>query len=229
MTHSYSFLNLPIIMIDLKTRNQYMVKKIDNQWGTSILLNGDRAGETFDMFLDDLVLFNGYLTEENITLINYHIQRDKEIELEQEQEQNENFLTDNRFWEIVNIINWGLDTDYNKASDRFMEALDNGTVSSKEVILFLEKRNHFYSMLDNKIEELTASEYGEKIDLGDDSLSDLINHFIGLGESDFKQALENIEIISERALNQNFVESFSYALSDTFDKAEAIIKESETK
>lgn len=114
-------------------------------------------------------------------------------------------MTDERFWEIVDSVDWPVeDTDGAK-----VEILMNTAPAEiKEFRNELDERT-------SRLREL-FSEAREDIDedfyVSGDGLDDCVNHIVGSGEHEYRVHVNNPEQIINTYRNRSFVESFSYAV-----------------
>jgi hypothetical protein len=112
-----------------------------------------------------------------------------------------------QFWSLVEEIDWGNNCggrEYEQISVRLMREKDPNWVKEASAIRYalvseLSKRLSYWEQ-----------EPGNRIDLGDDSFSDLLNHIVGLGKEEFEKSLEDLSRIKRRANEYDFKESFSY-------------------
>lgn len=119
-------------------------------------------------------------------------------------------MTESRFWEIVNHLNWAdvSQTKYDSDSLR-LEVINTFGLDYLDVV---ELRNIYYlawEEMDKKIGQRNPAGGG------DDSHNDLIAHIIGLGKEEFYSCLDDYSLIEARGKAtygspKGYRESFSY-------------------
>jgi hypothetical protein len=125
-------------------------------------------------------------------------------------------MTDEKCWELIKSFNWGKSFDY-VGIQKLIQKLEPDQI--KELQKFCDAR---VSDLYDRFEEFGRTKvvddgyefrgicyYG----VGDDSLSDLIAHIVGLGESEFNKVMKNPELARKRAARQDYKENFLYSFS----------------
>jgi len=114
-------------------------------------------------------------------------------------------MTDQRFWEIVESVDWPRE-DYEDAKVQIL--MNTAPAEVKELRDELNKRRR-------KLDELFDEAYKEADEdfyVSGDGLSDCLHHIIGLGELTYKAAVDNPMAIVDRYRAGEYTESFSYAI-----------------
>ena len=114
-------------------------------------------------------------------------------------------MTNERFWEIVDFVNWPRD-DYKEVEAELLFSL-----SPNEVNEFRDELDRRTSKVGNAFDE-TYDEADADFYVSGDGFSDLKNHVVGRGKSYYEDRLENPEKLLDDMRENNFVESFSYAI-----------------
>lgn len=112
-----------------------------------------------------------------------------------------NLFSGDKFWDFVEEYGWGTKTvDYESIRESIMLRL---TQEEAEALRqrFCEER----SKVAEKIGKIVTG-------FGDDSFDDLTSHIVGMGRAVFSRCLKN----PRTALKIKFVESFSYAIPNSF-------------
>lgn len=115
-------------------------------------------------------------------------------------------MTEKRFWEIVKIVNWGKDYDYER-----IRIWMSKNLSLDEIKAFRKILDSKWSQLDKVVGERNPAGGG------DDSHSDLLYHVIGLGKKVFEANLADYMLLAKRGdakygSKEGYTESFSYAV-----------------
>ena len=121
-------------------------------------------------------------------------------------------MTEQRFWELVDAINWGSISELYIDSNCIKRDLIKQY--GDEAYQMRGRFNQLYNTLDSVVSPELA-QYQLVFDqylVGDDSYSDLIAHIIGLGRDEYYSTLNNPQLAIIRAKDGRFSESFSYVL-----------------
>jgi hypothetical protein len=114
-------------------------------------------------------------------------------------------MTDERFWEIVDSVDWPVeDTDAAK-----VEILMN--TAPAEIKEFRDKMDEKTGALRRAFDE-ERERMDEGFYVSGDGLDDCVNHIVGLGYETFERELLSPSLVVERYREKNFTESFSYAV-----------------
>lgn len=128
-------------------------------------------------------------------------------------------LSDARFWEIVDQIDWRSMTgplargesphiNFEAIRCELLLRHDESTIHR------LEKAwNNKRKRLMKRIQEW-ENETGQSLPAGDDAFIDLVNHIIGLGKAEYDAVLKDPDLAMKRAEAANYEESFAYTLPD---------------
>lgn len=111
-------------------------------------------------------------------------------------------MTDNRFWEIVDSVDWPRE-DYKAAN---VEILMN--TAPAEINDFRDELNKRTSTL----RELFYEVRDEDFYVSGDELSDCVNHIVGLGQTAFENSVACPQAIVDRYRAEEYTENFSYAI-----------------
>jgi hypothetical protein len=114
-------------------------------------------------------------------------------------------MTDERFWEIVESVDWPVE-DTDKAK---VEILMN--TAPAEVEELRNKMDETAAALRRAFEE-EREHMDEDFYVSEDGLDDCVNHIVGLGYETFERELLSPSLIVERYREKDFTESFSYAI-----------------
>jgi len=114
-------------------------------------------------------------------------------------------MTDERFWEIVDSVNWPRE-DYEDAKVQIL--MNTAPAEVKEL---RDEMNDRRRKLDELFDE-AYSEVDEDFYVSGDGLSDCLHHIIGLGELTYKACVDNPMTIVDRYRAGEYTESFSYAI-----------------
>jgi len=106
-------------------------------------------------------------------------------------------MSEDKFWEIVETVNWGSDNDYERIREYFL-----ANISKEDAIEFRRILSDKFNTLDKMIDGRNPQNGG------DDSYSDLLHHVIGLGQIFYYNCLRSYNLLKET----NEVESFAYAI-----------------
>lgn len=120
-------------------------------------------------------------------------------------------FSETNFWAIIEGLGWGRRTTNHKAIQKDLMSR-----------LSPQQADKMRRLLDKKTSQLARSitlweKENETLPVGDDSYSDLLAHIVGMGRKEFEKTLRNPELAYERALKDDFKESFSYAVPDAAD------------
>jgi hypothetical protein len=110
-------------------------------------------------------------------------------------------MTNVRFWELVELAEWGKDHDYKRIERLYLRTMT--LIESEE---FREIFNAKRSALDDFIGDRNPAGGG------DDSHGDLMAHIIGLGQAEYVMSLSDYAVILKRGQARDFEESFSYGI-----------------
>lgn len=119
-------------------------------------------------------------------------------------------MSEDYFWELISRMDYGSDLNYKRIKNTFKDEI---TVRFKVIY------NKLYSQLESRIDEMLQNNginnYEDLIDLGDDSLGDLIAHIIGLGKDEYEKCMLDIQEVSAHAKGESdtkegYSESFDY-------------------
>lgn len=111
-------------------------------------------------------------------------------------------MTDVRFWELVELAEWGKDHDYERIKRLYLRTMSL-TEADEFCGIFRSRRDE----LDNVIGPTRNPAGG-----GDDSHSDLLAHIIGLGQAEYEKSLSDYAVIRKRGHAGDYKESFSYCI-----------------
>jgi hypothetical protein len=110
------------------------------------------------------------------------------------------------FWDLVESADWKSDYNYQRIKMSLIRQLTPNAI---------DQFQSFYQKVKNKLARV-VDKYCEENDksagLSDDSFSDLIAHIVGLGRTEYNQALSQPEKVVEKGRKGDFKESFSYAI-----------------
>lgn len=114
-------------------------------------------------------------------------------------------MKESKFWKIVDSCNWPL-CEIPKMKKSLLQRLS--TVAGREFHdLFYQKRREL---------RIALCEYErrhrKRVNLGDDGLTDMLSHVIGLGKDEYQKSLEDPSRLFKRAERFDFVESFAYVV-----------------
>jgi hypothetical protein len=127
-------------------------------------------------------------------------------------------MPEERFWELVEEIGWGRpSTDIQSLGARLAEK-----VSLLDCVTAANRAHSVCSRLGTRIEQW-EEETGKRLQVGDDSFSDLRNHIIGLGKAESDRVMQDPALALERAEKRDYKESFAYV----FQRAEERFSEAE--
>lgn len=112
--------------------------------------------------------------------------------------------TEASFWKAIDSLNWGVRCAEDQSYDLIARE-----ISTKWDAQF---RQSFETMLRAKVSELQKTVLAHSLGavLGDDSLSDLLYHIVGLGKKEYDAVLANPKQAIRRAKTRDYVESFAY-------------------
>lgn len=114
-------------------------------------------------------------------------------------------MTDSRFWEIVDFVDWPREDYKDVKVDLLMNMAPN------EIDEFRDELGKRTSELREKFDE-AYDEANADFYVSGDGLDDLVNHVVGLGKAFYKDHVEYPETLLSDYKGNNFVESFSYAI-----------------
>lgn len=114
-------------------------------------------------------------------------------------------MTDQRFWEIVDSVDWPRE-DYEDAK---IDLLMN--TAPAEIDDFQDELNKRRRKLSSLFDE-AREEVDEDFYVSGDGLDDCLHHIIGLGRLTYENCVEEPQAIVDRYRANDFVESFSYAV-----------------
>lgn len=121
-------------------------------------------------------------------------------------------MTDERFWEIVEFIDWPR-KDYEEVKAEILMELAPREI--KELRDGLGKRTgKLRSLFDETREEMEDNFY-----VSGDGLDDCVNHIVGLGRFAYENCVECPQAIVDRYRAGEYTESFSYAIPGVNDVA----------
>ena len=128
-------------------------------------------------------------------------------------------MTETRFWEIIGIVNWGKDFDYDRIKSWMLKHL---TPENAEEFRKIAREK--WDAIDKMVGDRCPAQGA------DDSHSDLFYHVIGLGKEVYEASLENYYILEERGQApygspEGYKESFLYAIPHQTDYDMAIEEE----
>ena len=125
---------------------------------------------------------------------------------------NENGATnvDDFFWGIVDMVNYKSDNDYQRIKDLLKDLNAFAGVSSEKILLLAKVLNFKTKAIDKK--------WGDDIyNVGDDSWSDLRCDIVSRGKEFYNKALMDFDLVQRMANEDDYKESFSYAIPYTSD------------
>ena len=114
-----------------------------------------------------------------------------------------------KFWYIIEKMNWVSDTDYKRISEEIKSGLYGNEETMKS---FLKRYFKYRYNLYEAVDTLSSNQYNKYIGLGDDGLSDLIAHIIGSGKEAYKKVKKNPKDFYDYV--DEYRESFYYSLLD---------------
>ncbi len=112
-------------------------------------------------------------------------------------------LDEARFWEVVAEIDWA------DAENEPMAGVVLAALGATGVVAFSARRLVLAGRLEERLLDWENAT-GERIEAGDDSFRDLINHLIGLGREAYERALADPASVRARARARDYRESFAY-------------------
>lgn len=115
-------------------------------------------------------------------------------------------MTENRYWEIVEMVGWPVD-NWDRAKRRFMENVDK------------KETREFEALHSNKMRTLAKLKPENSDIISPEGFDDLRNHIIGLGRKEYERVLENPQLMIERYRNFDYKESFAYVIPHETDYA----------
>lgn len=120
----------------------------------------------------------------------------------------EDVINDNKFWNIVDVVEWDRDWSYERIRKMLVKLY-----SKKQLKQIEEIANRKADKLEKVINKW-MKENKKQPPYSDDSYSDLRYHIIGLGKEIYDAAIDDPSRAYRRAVKEDYVESFSYALRD---------------
>lgn len=110
------------------------------------------------------------------------------------------------FWQLVDRCKWGRTYDYKKIKSNLRLNWPDSVLSDfSETFRFL-----WQTLIDVYMKWSTDN--GQTGYVGDDGLADICAHVIGLGKDSFLEHLCCPEKIKQRAVENNYKESFAYVI-----------------
>jgi len=128
-------------------------------------------------------------------------------------------LSLDRFWEIVEGINWGKDHD--KMDLGKMKRHLMTTFPKAEVLGLQERHSEMRGLLAQTLRSW-EKETGEEIDAFGDSWDDLVDHIVGCGKEEFDATVKDPSRAARRYDDHEYQESFTYCLpwKEDYEKLE---------
>lgn len=122
-------------------------------------------------------------------------------------------MTQERFWEIVDELDYKSDLDYDRCAEYLFD-----TFSKEEISEFENIFSKFYIELEEEMDsqlEQKELDYSYVIGKSDDGLSDLLSHIIGIGKNYYDKSMNDVEYLGLHANGafqsvEGYSESFSY-------------------
>ena len=124
-------------------------------------------------------------------------------------------VNESKFWKIVSEVNWGSDFDYTRIKLELMKTL---TPKAQDEYAKIYYNMHF--ILNSKIHSF-CDENRIKMQVGDDSLNDLVAHIIGLGKAEFDKVMDYPGLALNRGQKKKYEECFSYSVPFREDRESA--------
>jgi hypothetical protein len=142
----------------------------------------------------------------------------------------EDKMNKDKFWEIVEKLNYGNDFNDERCGEELVEIMKNKEIQEMEE--FIRIFNKLYMELEVRMDLMLFEndmDYSEHIGCSDDELNDLLSHIIGMKKEEYARCYENIENIIEHANGpfqtiEGYSENFGYSLHSLYDLIDEIKK-----
>ena len=119
-------------------------------------------------------------------------------------------LDENKFWEIVEELEWGETYDHKAISKKIFRKL--GPKKTRQFAKMAEQFNNNVRVVGDKLYEKLMSETGEGLGVSDDGFSDLCWHVVGLGREKYEEAMSDPFVLAQMGRKGQYMESFGYAI-----------------
>lgn len=126
---------------------------------------------------------------------------------------------ENKFWNIINIIDWESACNetkypYEITRERFKGFINDNNIDDYFVREIIETAKAYRKILVTKVREYSFDTCGNRYsfpDVSDDRLWDLTAHIVGLGEKVYNKIMKHPELIEK--YKNSYKENFEYTFN----------------